>query len=203
MARDDEVSSDYDTEIDITDMSNMFSTFEKMSKLHAQLKEENSRLKSESGTLTEKLSNLNSQCSELEKLRSEFNDLRQENESRRLREEGFKATIASFTNSARALRRIQEIGKHPTDKTGIGFDLNPSSSSQHQEDSESIIDVEAQDLNDELILNAQLRAEAQDRPRYPGLGLDRGKGILHVRTDEIPSQTHIDFTNLYGSRKKK
>ena len=61
--------------------------------------------------------------------------------------------------------------------------------------------METQDLNDELILNAQLRAEAQDRPRRLGLGLDRGKGILHVRTDEIPSQTHLDFTNLYGSRK--
>ena len=42
MARDDEVTSDSDTEIDITDISNMFTTFEKMSKLHAQLKEDNS-----------------------------------------------------------------------------------------------------------------------------------------------------------------
>ena len=57
MARDDEVTSESDIEVDISDMSNMFTTFEKMSKLHAQLKEENSRLKSESGTLTEKLNN--------------------------------------------------------------------------------------------------------------------------------------------------
>ena len=60
MARDDEVTSESDTEVDITDMTSMFTTFEKMSKLHAQFKEENSRLKSESETLTEKLNNLNS-----------------------------------------------------------------------------------------------------------------------------------------------
>ena len=86
MAKDDEVSSESDTEIDFSDISNMFIAFEKMSKLHAQLKEENSRLKSESGTLTEKLNTLSSQCSELNKLKSDFNDHLKENESRKMRE---------------------------------------------------------------------------------------------------------------------
>ena len=61
--------------------------------------------------------------------------------------------------------------------------------------------MEDQDLNDELILNAQLRAETQDRPRHPGLGLDKGKGILHVRTEETPSQTHTHQTNPHRSRR--
>ena len=80
MANEDEVFSESDTDLDFSDMSNMFTAFEKMSKLHAQLKEENSRLKSESGTLTEKLNVLSSQCSELDKLKSNFNDLSKENE---------------------------------------------------------------------------------------------------------------------------
>ena len=116
MANDDEVSSASDTELDFSDMSNMFIAFEKMSKLHAQLKEENSRLKSETGTLTEKLNILDSQCSELDKLKSDFNELLKENESRKMREEGFKSVIATYTKSSRVMDRIQEVGRSTIDR---------------------------------------------------------------------------------------
>ena len=49
------VSSDSESETELHDMSNVFSTTERMNKLHTPPKEENFILKSESSTLTEKL----------------------------------------------------------------------------------------------------------------------------------------------------
>ena len=195
MANEDEVSSVSDTDLDFSDMSNM-SAFEKMSKLHAQLKEENSRLKSESGTLTEKLNILSSQCSELDKLKSDFNELSKENESRKMREEGFKSVIATYTKSSRVMDIIQEVGRSIIDKTGLGFELNPSTTSKHHVGSLTLCDSEP------LNLNAQLEAESEGEITNPSQRQDKGKGILYIDVDGTESRNPNRLNNHFDSRSK-
>ena len=91
MAKDDEVTSESDIEVDVHNMSNIYVCYWDL----------NSR------TSSKKLS------------------------QEKMREQGFKNVITSFTRSSKAMDKIQETLKHPTNKTGVGFCLNPSSTSQH------------------------------------------------------------------------
>ena len=113
-----------------------------------------------------------------------------------MREEGFKSVIATYTKSSRVMDRIQEVGRSTIDKTGLGFELNPSTTSKHHVGSLTLCDSEP------LNLNAQLEAESEGEITNPSQRQDKGKGILYIDVDGTESRNSNRFNNHFDSRPK-
>ena len=104
--------------------------------------------------------------------------------------------IATYTKSSRVMDRIQEVGRSTIDKTGLGFELNPSTTSQHHVGSLTLCDSEP------LNLNAQLEAESEGEITNPSQRQDKGKSILYIDVDGTESRNPNRFNNHFDSRPK-
>lgn len=228
MAKDgDEVSSELNfsdsDESDIEDtpltplnlhdtLTKLLKDFDHIKGSHSKLKEENSRLKSESKQLTEELQNLNSQTAEYNKLKTEFNDLQKECESRKMKEDGYRKVIASFSKASKTLDDIQNVQRPSSIKHGLGYDASTSSSqfdpstSLNSRDSNKIVFVKGKEVAKNDTLKLPLKTDKGKRPvetsqlRYTS---NNSRGTQQRHISRLEPKSNRNYQGSHSRQRRK